>query len=277
VERPGVPRERFRFESIEDRALLSQIVSTATLNSLLESGGAGAQQSLRWTLTLHPHGGAPVELGDAAVGDGPFADLTTAIGAPIRFLANNPYRRLALDSIAVRVEVVPGRDQWTLRSASLPSVSVRPGGLLRVGCELERWRGGDVAREIELAVPRELPEGRYVLFVGGGAELTRYDATKRPGRFRPTSLDDALRRFAELRRTDAVYAALWARAPEVTANGDDYPELPPSALAILLSPQHPGDEAQRTDWALVEEARARQGGAVRGQFLLEVNVDPKAP
>ena len=45
------PREqRFAFESIDDRSLLPQIVSTTVLNSLLESGGAGAVQTVRWTL-----------------------------------------------------------------------------------------------------------------------------------------------------------------------------------------------------------------------------------
>ncbi len=130
---------------------------------------------------------------------------------------------------------------------------------------------------LAVAVPEEVPDGRYVLWLGGGPELSRYEASRLPGRYRPTSLDDAWRRLGEMRPGDALYATLFASAPEVTREGRDYPELPVSALALLAGSQGAGDGGRRGDAARLDQRRVAFDGPVRGELLLSVQVDSKAP
>ncbi len=269
--------QRFRFETIEDRSLAPVLVSIAAVNSLLESGGVGGNQTLRWTLRMNRRSAPPLVISDVVTGDAPPSDLMSGISAPLRFLFNNPYERLALDSVSVTIAAEPGRDQWSLRGARILDSRVRPGGAVRLRLEVERWRGGREFRDVTLAVPEEAVDGRYVLWIGGSAELMRYEAQRLPGRYRPTSLDDAWRRFSALRSSDAVYAALFAPAPEVTADGRDYPELPISAVALLSSDQASGDRTRRGDLAKLSEQRLPLGGLVRGEVLLNVTVDVDAP
>jgi len=70
---------------------------------------------------------------------------------------------------------------------------------------------------------------------------------------------------------------LWARAPEVSADGDDLPELPDlgAGTAGLAAPG--GDRARRGDWALLEESHRSTDGVLRGELLLELIVDHQAP
>lgn len=272
----GRPTQQFHFESIEDRGLLPQLAATAVLNSIMESGGGGAQQSVRWTLDLW-RAGRTLHLSDAVAGEAPLSDMVTAVVGPLRFLYNNPFERVHLDSVTVRAEIQPGRSQWVLRAASIGAPSVRPGGTVRIRSELEPWRGPRETQLLELVVPRDLPDGKYVLWLGGGGEADRFSALHLPGRFRPVSLADAWARLGAVRASDALYAMLWARAPEVTSDGQDYPELPNSALAVLAPAQSAGDLARRADWALTAEDKRRYAGVVRGELLLEVNVDSKAP
>jgi hypothetical protein len=267
----------FRFEMIEDRQLAGTLVSVAVSNSLLESGGTSAAQTARWTLTLHRRGTAPLVLRDVTSGESPLSEVAGGVASPLRFLYNNPFDRLSLDSLRVDVEVTPGRDQWSLRSARVLEATVRPGGTARVVCELERWRGERERREVRVAVPRELPDGRYLLWVGGGPELSRYEAQRLPGRYRPSSLEDAWRRLAANRPSDALYAALVARAPEVTSEGRDYPELPLSALAMMSAGQSASDGPRPGDLVLLEETRTAFQAVVRGELLLSLQVDSRAP
>jgi hypothetical protein len=268
--------QHFRFEAIEDRSLLPQLLSAAVLNSLLESSGTGSMQTIRWSLAVWA-GGRRLLVSDIAAGESPLNDVVAIIGGPLRFLAGNPYRRFHADSVVVELETRPGRASGTLRSASLAAISVRPGGVARIRAQVERWRGARETLMLEIAVPDELPDGRYVLEVGGGSEADRFLAAKLPSRFRSVSLEDAWQRLGTARRSDALYAGLWARAPEVSADGDDLPELPTSALAILAAPQQAGDRARRSDWALVQEARVPYAGVLRGELLLELIVDRQGP
>ena len=275
VTQAGRPTQHFRFEAIEDRALLSQLVGAAAVNSVLESGGQAVQQSLRWTLDIS-RGGRTLHLADATAGDSPLSDVVSAIGAPVRFLVANPFERVHLDSVRVRIETRPGRAQWTLRSATLARPSVRPGGTLVVNTEVERWRGGRETVRISVPVPEELPPGRYQLHIAGGAEFDRALAQRLPARFRPVSFEDAWIRLQSFRPSDALYAGLWARAPEVTQDGEDWSELPSSALPILVPATQSGDRARKGDWALASEGTHPMNGVLRGELLMDVNVDDQA-
>jgi SpoIVB peptidase S55 len=273
----GHAHQSFHFASIEDRGLAPQLVGIAALNSFLESGGAAGNQTLRWTMRLVRHGAPTLTLHDVVAGDSPPGDLLSALSSPLRFLFNNPFDTLRLDSVTVAIDAAPAREQWTLRSARLLDAAVRPGGSVRIECEIERWHGARSRVAMSVTAPEELPEGRYVLWLGGGAELSRYEATRLPGRYRPTSLADAWRRIADTRPSDALYAALFASAPEVTREGRDYPELPVSALAVLAGGQGAGDIGRRGDAARLDERRVAFAGPVRGELLLSIQVDAKAP
>jgi hypothetical protein len=272
----GPRAQQFAFESIDDRSLLPQLLSATVLNSLLESGGAGVVQTIRWSLTLWS-GGRSLKLGDVAAGESPLADIASTVGAPVRFLAGNPYRRFRADSIVVELATEPGRVQSTLRSATLTSASVRPGGVAHVRAQIERWRGARSTLTLDVPVPEELPDGRYVLELAGGLEFDRFTATRLPARFRAVSLEDAWQRLGSVRRSDALYAGVWARAPEVSVDGDDLPELPSSALALLAPPLQAGERVRRSDWALVQELRTPVEGVLRGELTLDLVVDHLAP
>lgn len=269
--------QRFRFEMVEDRALAPALAGIATLNSLLEAGGTGGNQTLAWTLRLHRRGAEPLVLDDVAAGDNPPADVANGVGGPLAFLFGNPFATLTLDSVEVSVRAAPGRSQWTLREARLLRAAVRPGGVVRVECRLERWRGPVETRVLELRVPEELPAGSYRVWVGGGPELTRLEAARAPARYRPTSLDDAWWRFARLRRGTTLHAVVLAGAAGVTAGGRDYPDLPRSADALLASGLSASGQDRRSGDELVGEVALSFAGAVRGELLLSLTVDPKAP
>ena len=211
------------------------------------------------------------------VSDNPTGDLAGAIAAPLRFLYNNPFHAPNLDSLSIAIASEPGRRVWTLRGARLLDAAVRLGQRVRVECELERWRGGRETRVIEVDVPEELPDGRYTLWAGGGSELTRYEASRLPGRYRAGSLDEAWRRLGVTRSTDGLYVALFARAPEITREGRDYPELPTSALSVLASDQSAVDRSRRGDLARMDERKVTLDGNVRGEFGLNLIVDAHAP
>ena len=277
IVRGASPREQyFTFEAIDDRSLLPQLVSAATLNSVLESGATAAMQTMRWTLDVWANG-ARLSLADVTSGDAPLNDLVQTLGAPVRFLAGNPYTRFRPDSIVVSVAIEPGRRQATIRSAALTTPTVRPGGVAELRVQIERWRGGRETAVLRVPVPEELPDGRYQLHVGGGPEADRLLATRLPARFRVLSLMDGMTRLTAAHRSDALNVTLWARAPEVSADGDDLPELPASALAVLAPAQSGGDRARRADWALMGDQRITQPFVLRGEVLLELVVDRQAP
>ncbi len=268
--------QTFRFEAIDDRALLPQLLSTVALNGMLESGGTGGVQTIDWSITVWS-GGRALTLADRAAGETPLADVAGAITAPVRFLIANPFTRFRPDSLTMSLSLTPGRRQGTIRGARLLTPSVRPGQLARVEVQLEPWRGPRERITLELPVPDDLPDGRYPLHVAGGLEADRMLATRLPHRFRPVSFDDAWQRLAASRRSDTVNLMLWGRAPEINRDGEDLPELPASATAVLAPGTQSSERSRRADWAIVEDVRQPVPAVVRGELMLELVVDHRAP
>jgi hypothetical protein len=268
--------QQFHFEVVQDRGMAPTLVAIAALNGVLESGGAGSGQTLSWTVRLVRHGAPPLVLHDLAAGEAAFGGLLTAVAGPMRFLMNNPYQQVTLDSVVVTTEVRPTREQWTLRSARLVSHSVRPGGRAMVQCELQHWRGERVTRTVALTVPEEAPPGRYSVWVGGGAELTRFESIRMPAMFRPTSLEDAWRRLGNAHSADALYGGLYASAPQITSDGRDYPELPETA-ALLMNGGVATPDRRRSDTATLDVTRLAVAGALDGSLMLDLIVDDHAP
>ena len=272
-------KQSFAFECIEDRSLLPQLVGTAAMNSLMESGGGGAQQ----TRALDADGvERPPRAAAGRRRGGRVADVRGRRRARRARCASSPATRIERcrsDSLRVALDVTPGREQWTVRSARTLAASVRPGGRLRVSVELERWRGE--RRTVDARRPGARGAARTGATSCGSAAApssTARVATRLPWRFRPISLADAWQRLGAFHRSDAIYAAFWARAPEVTRDGEDYPELPNSALAVLASPRV--GRRQRSaapDWALCRRTVLPVQGALRGEIALDVVVDDRAP
>jgi len=90
-------------------------------------------------------------------------------------------------------------------------------------------------------------------------------------------VDDAERRLGALRHSDRLYSALWARSPDVTRDGEDYPELPTSALAVLAPTQGSNERIRRADWALLAVQSLALDAVLHGEVALDVNVDDRAP
>lgn len=75
---------------------------------------------------------------------------------------------------------------------------------------------------------------------------------------------------------DALYAGLFASAPQITTDGRDYPELPSSA-ALLMTGAAATSERKRSDTATLDLTRLPLGGAVDGSLMLDLTVDDRAP
>ena len=271
--KPGT--SRYQFEMVEDRVLAPAVAAIAALNSFLESGGTAGGQTVRWRLELYRRGVPPLRLSDVSAGDSPSSDFANGIASPLRFLFGNPFSPLRLDSVRVAVDALPGRRSWSLRSARVLEPVVRPRGTVHVACEIEGWRGAIERRTLELRVPGDAPDGKYVLWLGGGTELAKFEAAHLPGRYRATSLDDAWQRIAAMRSSDALYAGLFGRAPELNADGRDYPELPSFALSLLSPERAAGDVSRRGDVAWLDERRLPVDGALRGELQLAVTVEAR--
>jgi hypothetical protein len=279
VRAPDLPDATYRFQVAKHRSLSPILVAVAAVNSVAGRAGLAQESTWRWKLSaaLRARDGRParaLELGDVESG-AQFRFFST-LSDLLEGIVNNAWEPVDLERVDLDLEVSPRLEEVRLVAARLRSPRVRPGGTVLVDAELAAHRGPVATTTLEYRVPETTADGPLTLFVGGGGELARYDAAQAPGRYRAHSVDELLRRLAELPKQSRLYLAAYAAAPQASLRGRDYPELPPSAQ-IVLSGRQSADASMRWGRASrLGESHRAYDRVVSGGTTLAVQVSRRA-
>jgi hypothetical protein len=120
-------RPSFHFESIEDRHRAAADRDRGA-EQRARVGRRGREPDGALEARSLPPRRAAADARRRGGGDARSGTSRRAVASPLRFLFNNPFERLVLDSVRVAVEVEPGREEWTLRGARVLEAARDPAG-----------------------------------------------------------------------------------------------------------------------------------------------------
>lgn len=279
VRAPGVAEQSYHYEAARQRSLAPLLVSAATVNSALARGALPAESTWRWKLSARLRQAGTtraLEIADVSTSNGAFP-VFAALAAPVNALLNNAWSPVDLERLDVDLDVTPRLEEARVSAVRLERPRVRPGENVRVEVDLASYRGPVETLTLEYLVPKNTPPGTLGLFVGGGAEWARFDATQAPGRYRANSVEELLHRLEDLPRASRLYLAAYSQGRDLSVRGRDYPGLPPSAQ-LLLSGRDSRDASER--WSrssLLGQTWRSFDWAIVGGTTLAVEVNPRAP
>jgi hypothetical protein len=267
-------RESYHYEVLRHRGLAATLVQLGIVGALTARGGVAPEATWRWRARLVAPGSPPLVLEDAATGN-----LTTAgttLAAPLQLLLNNPFAAYLADSMTVDLTVEAGLARAQIVSANIEPRVIEPGQVAKVTAELRDYRGTSRFLTFDVPVPQAQPEGRLVVALAGGSELDRQEAPRLPGRFRAQSLPELLKRLAERRRDDNLYAVLYGPGVEASFGGEAHPELPLFAQRLLVSDRANRPTAPFGNLARLVQDQKPVGIPVDGLLTLTLDVRQEA-
>lgn len=141
-------------------------------------------------------------------------------------------KQLVPESFSLNVESREQSRRWKLVDSEAGKPRYQKGEPMRVRVRLESDRGEVVSREVELALPGEIPEGEYRVRVRSGMAWER----ERQGRVFQAGLttpSGAIRGMNVFRSHRACVVELVSDAPGIVASGKEQSLLPPSVIDIL--------------------------------------------
>lgn len=151
-------------------------------------------------------------------------------------LAESDFGRTAVESVEATVTITEGVRSANIVDVSLKQTTVEPGDTVTALVRVLPFRGKPILREVEVKIPKDLPEGSYGLAIGGAEMYSQLRQQMRPHLMRVTNqkqLFDAVEQMLSL-KDDALYAVLELQSGENVAIGrTELPNLPSSKLALL--------------------------------------------
>lgn len=159
------------------------------------------------------------------------------ISAPIAAAAENPFRRVMVQSVEGSFQITEGARQAEVLHAGASRLEYRPGETVKFFVTLRPFRSVEVVQPLEFKLPDDLPDGAYALSVSDVNKFVSDEHSASPFRFTASNLDEVFTALNELvaLRSDCFYLRLARPTSSVAVGRTSLPNLPGSQRQLLLS------------------------------------------
>jgi len=190
-----------------------------------------------------------------------------------QLLMNSEYRPIHIEGINLIIGYEDRRRTARLERAWLSRDRARAGETVRLSATLRPFRGPEVTRNIDIAIPSEVPPGKLFLQVGDGVALARAEGQEQEDEeFVPKDLTQLIWLINHLRGSNTLYAVLTRGDNGILFQGERLPNLPPSIAQVMVRPQTRTNYLRLWYRGVAEEA-IETDYALQGYKLLSIEVE----
>ncbi len=235
------------------------------------AASVGGIQSLDLELELELGDRGAIALHEVFDGEGAGLSSALFVADLLEYLVRNELGSVDVTAIRARLATHAEPRRARLDRVSATASRVRPGETVKLRVELLPVRGAAEEVELEVAVPSNLPDGRWILLVGDGWSIEGARQVIEPGV--PRTLDEVVELVRHLPSQRELVVLGLSGEPAGIASDGVLPRMPPS-LRWLRSGS--GSSAVRIQRAsVVQEQNFKLERPVEGFLRLDLVVDRK--
>ena len=268
---PGRADEIYRYRLVRDPILSPMLLPWTVSNSYQHSGWLQGETTARAEVEVYFDGNRTVRRRDLEVTDSPALGIGGEAVLPASLLLANPYQRVRLDSLSVRITAEPGHAAAEVTHVRCTPRRAAPGDTLQVKVTLQPWRGPMMTRTERFVVPPGWEGKRLRVTAAGTSEILEWDRDRAPGKWSPRDLADLVRMVETLPSAGSLLLRVSSHDPGALVRGRELPGLPGS---LLLAGTESGDAAsiRPTNGTVLEERILDTPWDITGRETAEVEI-----
>lgn len=234
---PGGDLSRtFEYDLVHHERLLPGLLATIAMESLASDVELPRFNTVHVRGSIDFDNGATVELDELIPNASP-ANVALAVVPAIGTLIDTEFGHLGVDSVELDVDIQNEPRLAEISDVTLERGTVRPGETIRANVRLVPFREDPITEQIEIEVPHDIAEGRYMLMVGGARAYQQHLSQRKPHLMLARSKDELVAAVQEILavRDDALYGVLTLNPDEndLAIGRSELPRLPSSRRAML--------------------------------------------
>jgi hypothetical protein len=143
--------------------------------------------------------------------------LVRQVAGPMMAMTDNPFGTLVPRRVTVDINVWPKINAADIRNVVAHQNKYAPGDAVKLTLSVRKFQGDDLDLPLTFALPKDLKEGQYTLFVTDAVSHTAAEIQYSPGQFDAKSPDDIVQLINTFagKRNDAIYLRLVPTMPQV--------------------------------------------------------------
>jgi hypothetical protein len=233
-----------RYNDVEKKVYNCQVASNRLYTArMVRLSVAGAAVMLGWLPPDHMveykvavgvEGAEPIEFENVSTSLG-VDEMTAECAGSVALLMNNPYKRVNIESVDVKVRIVPKNIVSRIWSVDLSDSRVKAGEEIEVGVVVQSVLAEKKRYQGRLRIPEVLAPGKYDLLVCGVYDYESFLRKAVPYRFTPrnlSSLIEAINDILAVKR-DRLYCLLVLPTGGVAVERAELPDLPATKALVM--------------------------------------------
>jgi hypothetical protein len=238
VERYNDPQTRvYNCKIARNEQLTPALVNAVISGASSYKGDMPPEHTVRYEATIKAEGLPPIRAANTST-DVDISDVVREVVAPTTILMNNPYRKVNIESIDVKVSISRKSTAGAIRSLEVSRTRLKAGESLKASSTLQSFRAGTSRYSWQVAVPKDVPAGTYKLMAMGPDAYLKFLVQAAPQKFTSTSFDGMMTLINNVLavRRDRIYSVLLLPTGGLTIERSAMPDLPDGKAAVLADP-----------------------------------------
>jgi hypothetical protein len=226
----GRRSKTYHLRIAEIPSMTPTLMAISTLASLDATTQVGGSQGLDMEMRLKLEGHPELVLRQSFDGNQAAVQSALYLLAVAGYLDQNPWAKVRFDGVDVELTQYDHPRTATLIGAHASRTLVHPGETIRVGLDLQAWRGERLQRGLDVTIPSGIPSGRYFLLVGDGPSID--GARLAIEKTLPVRFEQALKLLSSLHTRRQLVVLGMFLGQGLSVAGEVLPQLPGSLQSV---------------------------------------------
>jgi hypothetical protein len=261
--------ETFRYEVANDEFLTPLLLNMTVYRTLTSSERSLGDSTVSVRGKIEVKGQEPITLERRFSMQGAVISAAGSVAAPVQALLSSGFEGVELGPITLDIAAVDSRRVASLDRVALDRNEVRRGETVEVQAYVRTESGKQFVQRIPVQIPRDVPLGQLLVFVGDGSALQQGSAAQA---FVPQDLSQLVAAINQVKKSDRLYVKLFRITPGAVIGTSELPNLPPSVLATLNSDRTTGGFTPTVLSPIYEKELAPAEFVIAGQQMIGLDV-----
>ncbi|HYJ46804.1 MAG TPA: hypothetical protein VEV81_09335 [Pyrinomonadaceae bacterium] len=192
-----------------------------------------------------------------------------AVAVPVNALLTSGFENVQLGGITLDITSSENKYAATLERIALDRTEAGRGDAVEIQAYVRTESGRQFVQRIPVQIPRDVPLGQLLVFVGDGSALQQGSAAQA---FVPQDLSQLVSTINKVRKSDRLYVKLFRITSGAVIGTNELPNLPPSVIATLNSDRTSGGFTPTVLSPVYEKELPPAEFVINGQQMIGIDV-----
>jgi hypothetical protein len=192
-----------------------------------------------------------------------------SVAVPVNALLSSGFENVQIGGITLDITSSETKYAASLERIALDRTEAGRGETVEVQAYVRTESGKQFVQRIPVQIPRDVPLGQLLVFVGDGSALQQGSASQA---FVPQDLGQLVGAINKVKKSDRLYVKLFRITPGAVIGTSELPNLPPSMLATLNSDRTSGGYTPTILSPIFEKELAPAEFVINGQQMIGIDV-----